>query len=142
MNFIILSIITAFFFAVTFFLRKQAGTLIPLSTAYFIETCMQMILMTTVFFLLSPEAKHGFDFGNIKGYMFAGLAGLTVVVGVGISYIALKMGTLSAYQAITSPAQIIFAVLLGALLLSEAISVKQIIGILVAIGGILLIVIK
>jgi uncharacterized membrane protein len=142
MNFIIVSILTAFFFALTFFLRKQAGEFIPIQTAYFIETSMQMTLMTTAFFLLSPEVKHGFDLNNIKGYMFAGLAGITIVGGVGLSYLALRMGALSTYQSITAPSQIIFAILLGTLLLREPLTIKQIVGTAVAVAGVLIIIVK
>jgi len=142
MSFIILAIASAFFFALTFFLRKQAGKFIPVSTAYFLETCMQMALMVLVFFLFSPDVHKGISPQIFKGGFFALLAGMTVVIGVGLSYLALRMGFLSSYQAITSPAQIIFAILLGIFLTQETFSLRQVLGTLVAVGGILLIVIK
>lgn len=123
MQFLILAIASAFFFALTFFLRKQAGKFIPVSTAYFIETTAQMILMVFAFFMFAPEAKTGFSFHNLKGYGFALLAGMAVVIGVFLSYFALRLGFLSKYQAITGPAQIIFAGMLGFILSGEVFSV-------------------
>ncbi len=142
MNFIIFAIASAFFFALTFFFRKLAGALIPVQTAYFIETCMQMLLMTLAFFLFFPQAKEGFSMKFTKGYVFAALAGVTVVVGVLLSYVALKLGLLSKYQAIASPAQIIFAGMIGMLLIGESFTLRQLIGTIVSIAGILLIVFK
>lgn len=101
-----------------------------------------MMLMIFAFLLLSPEMHRGFNLQNIKGYGFAALAGIVVVIGVGLSYLALKLGLLSKYQAIASPAQIIFAGLLGIMLSSESFSFRQIFGTIIAIGGILLIVLK
>lgn len=142
MEFLILAIASAFFFAVTFFLRKQAGSFVPVSTAYFIETSMQMILMVAVFFYFSQNGHKGISFNQpVKGYWYAALAGITVVIGVGLSYLALRIGFLSKYQAITSPAQIIFAGLIGMLFAGEDLSVKQIVGTCIAICGILLVVI-
>src|SRR5258708_5200908 len=140
MSFIIFAAGSALFFAITFFLRKQAGNLIPIQTAYFIETCMQMALITIAFFVLSPGIK--FESKSMLGYIFAAFAGITVVIAVGLSYLALKLGFLSTYQAITSPSQIIFAVLLGVLLINESFSVKQVIGTVISIAGILLIILK
>ncbi len=142
MNFILFATASAFFFALTFFLRKQAGKYVPVSTAYFIETAMQMVLMSLAFLLFSPEAKGGFEIKSFQGYTFAALAGITVVVGVALSYLSLKLGLLSNYQAITSPAQIIFALLIGVLFASESFTLKQFFGIIISIGGIMLIILK
>src|SRR5438477_10480826 len=117
MNFIIFSVSSAFFFALTFFFRKLAGKTLPLNLAYFVETCMQMLIMLIVFIILSPELRKGLDFKN-KGLPFAILAGITVVTGVLLNYLALKTGVLSKVVSITSPAQIIFGVLIGVLITS------------------------
>lgn len=142
MNFIIFSVASAFFFALTFFLRKQAGKIIPVTTAYFIETCVQMVLMILILFFLSQETKTIVAFKSAKGYIFASFAGITVVAAVFLSYLALKFGLLSEYQAITSPAQILFAVLVGMLLLSESFTLKQMVGMIISIIGILLIIFR
>lgn len=141
MNYIIFSITSALSFALTFFLRKLAGKETSLSTAYFIETCIQMLIMIIVFLLASPEIRRGFDLKS-KGIPFAVLAGITVVIGVFSNYFALKTGLFSKVVAITSPAQIIFGLLLGVLLASDSLSLKQIIGVIISIAGMYLIIIK
>ncbi len=141
MSYLIFSICAALSFALTFFLRKLAGKETSLTTAYFIETCIQMLIMIIIFFLISPDIRKGFDFKS-KGIPFAALAGLTIVIGVFANYFALKTGIFSKVVAITSPAQIIFGLLLGILLAGDSITLKQIIGVVISLMGMYLIVIK
>lgn len=141
MNYIVFSISTAFFFALTIFLRKLAGKEISIYSAYLIETLMQMAIMIIVFFLLSPEFKKGLDF-KTKGLAFATLAGITIVIGVLSNYLALKSGLFSKVVSITSPGQIIFGVLLGIFLASDSLSLKQIIGIIISVVGMYLVIVK
>ena len=74
-----------------------------------------------------------------KGVIYAVLAGLTVAFGTGLNYLALKGGLLSKTAAINGPANVIFGVLFGVLLLADILTIKQIIGIALAIIGILFI---
>lgn len=141
MNYIIFSISAALSFALTFFLRKLAGKETSLTTAYFIETCIQMLIMSIIFFLMSPDIRKGFDFKS-KGLPIAALAGVTIVIGVFSNYFALKTGLFSKVVAITSPAQIVFGLLLGMLLAGDSFSLKQIIGVIVSIIGMYLVIIK
>lgn len=141
MNYIIFSITTAFFFALTIFLRKLAGKEMSISSAFFIETCIQLIITAIVFLIVSSEIRKNLDF-NQKGITLAALAGISIVTGVFLNYLALKTGLFSKVVAITSPAQIIFGVLLGVFLASDSLSLKQIIGIIISIAGMYLIIIK
>jgi len=138
MNFLFFSIASAFLFALTFFLRKNAGQSISLTGAYFIETIVQMLVVLLVFGTLLLQTREKFDIHN-KGVLFATLAGLTVVIGVVLNYAALKTGLLSKVVAITSPAQILFGVLLGLLVFRESLTFIQILGTILSIVGIVLI---
>ena len=73
-----------------------------------------------------------------SGMGYAALAGVMVALGVGTNILALKSGLLSKVSVITSPSQIIFAVLLGLLFLGEALTLKQFMGAVLAIIGIIL----
>lgn len=141
MNYIFFSLSTAFFFALTFFFRKLAGKNLSLSTAYFIETCTQMIIMLIVFLLISPDIRKGFEFKS-KGLTFAILAGIMVVIGVLCNYLALKNGAFAKVVSLTSPVQIIIGVLLAILLAGDSLNVKQITGIIISIAGIYLVIAK
>lgn len=100
-----------------------------------------MLIMLTVFFLASSDIRKELDFRS-KGIIFATMAGITIVIGVFSNYLALKTGIFSKVVAITSPAQIIFGILLGVLLASDSLSSKQIIGIILSVVGMYLVVIK
>ena len=69
---------------------------------------------------------------------YAALAGVMVTLGVGANIMALRSGFLSRVSAITSPSQIIFAVLLGIILLKESLTAVQLLGALLAAIGIIL----
>lgn len=60
--------------------------------------------------------------------------------GAGATEINIKNGSLSKVVAITSPTQIIFGVLIGVILLKEALTIQQFIGIGLSILGIVLVV--
>ncbi len=141
MNFILFSIGTGLFFALAFFFRKLAGPTLSLTTAYFVETCIQMAIMLVVFFTVSPHAERVLDFKN-KGFAYAALAGAMVVIAIILNYLALKTGGVARTVGITSPAQIIFGTLIGILILGESFTARQIVGTVVSIIGILLIVFK
>lgn len=138
MQFIAFAIISAFLFALTFLLRKNAGQLIPLTTAYFIETCVQMLIVLLLFGVMLFQTRQRIDLHN-KGVLFAALAGLTVVIAVALNYAALKTGLLSKVVGITSPAQILFGVLLGLIIFRESLTSTQILGTILSIAGIVLI---
>ncbi|RJR16385.1 hypothetical protein C4579_00300 [Candidatus Microgenomates bacterium] len=137
MTYVISSVVSALFFALTFFFRKQAGKYISLQAALVVEVIIELALLAIVFFLTSEEIKKGIPLDN-KGIQFAALAGVAVVVGVSLNFLALKLGPLSKVTSITSPAQIIFGILIGALLLREPLTIKHIFGSILGIAGILL----
>ena len=139
MTYIIFSISTALFFAITFFLRKQASASLSLQTALVIEVFIQLVILVAIFFLTAPELKKGFDLRS-NGVWYAVLAGIFVVVGVGSNFLALKNGGLSKVVAITSPSQIIFGVLIGVIILKETLTIQQMIGMGLSILGIVLVV--
>lgn len=141
MNVIIFPITAAFFFAITFFLRKQAGVSISPISAYFIESCIQLLVISMILFFFTSNSKEIFDIKN-KGLIFAGIAGFTITVGVLLNYFSLKSDLLSKVISITSPAQIIFGILIAMLLLGEHLSIRQFIGISLSISGILLMTFK
>ena len=141
MKVVIYSVVSAFMFAITFLLRKQAARTLSLQTAYIFESITQIILLVAIFALTTPELKRGLATKE-AGIGLALLAGVTVTIGVFLNYLALKSGLLSRVVAITSPAQIILGVLLGLLLAGENVGTKQGLGIILSIVGILLIVSK
>lgn len=138
MNFVTLSILSALLFAITFLFRTLAVKTIPVSRALLIEVIAELILLAIAFFTLSPGANKAIDF-KARGAIFALLAGVFVALGVTANILALKSGTLAKVVAITSPSQIIFGVLLGALLLGESVTFKSLLGIAFGIIGIILI---
>src|SRR3989344_1433071 len=105
------SISSALFFAITFFLRKQASVSLSLQTALVIEVIVQLTIVVAVFLLSAPELKKGFDLRS-NGVWYAVLAGIFLVVGIGSNFLAVKNGSLSKVIGITSPSQIIFGVLI------------------------------
>jgi len=140
MTYIIFSIGSAFFFALTFLLRKFALKSISLQSALFFEALIEFVILLIVFLYFSPELKKGIDFKS-KGLLFAALAGLSVTIAVALNYFAVKSGLLSKVVAITSPSQIIFGVLLGTILLGETLTFRQIVGFIFGIIGVILTVI-
>lgn len=137
MTYVIFSIASAFFFALTFLLRKLATKSISLQSALFFEALVEFVILLIIFLCFSPELKKGIDFKS-KGLLFASLAGLSVTVAVVLNYFAVKSGLLSKVVAIASPSQIIFGVLLGTMLLGEALTFRQIIGFIFGIIGVIL----
>lgn len=129
---------SAFLFAFTFFLRKQATKSLSTSTAYFIETVVQFILLLLFVSFFSPDFRKGLVFKGI-GVQFALLAGITITLGVILNYLALKSGFLSKVVSITSPSQILFGLFFGFILLREVITAKQILGVIFGIIGIILV---
>jgi uncharacterized membrane protein len=101
-----------------------------------------MLIVSIIFFLISPDIRKGFDFKSKGLPIAAALAGVTIVIGVFSNYFALKTGLFSKVVAITSPAQIIFGLLLGIFLAGDSITLKQIIGVVISILGMYLVIIK
>lgn len=138
MNYILFSIGSAFFFALTFFIRRIATKSLSVTTAYALEAFVQLLILSIIFFLVSPELKKGLDFKNI-GMKYVLMAGITVTIAVGLNFFAIKSGSVAKVIAITSPSQIMFGLLLGLLLAGDTFTLKQFIGVLFGIAGILLI---
>lgn len=135
MNYFFWSISSALFFAATFLLRKLAIKTMPFNLVLLVEVVVELILLTIAFFIL-PGGRGVLVKNSGMGY--AALAGVMVALGVGTNILALKSGLLSKVSVITSPSQIIFAVLLGLLFLGEALTLKQFMGAVLAIIGIIL----
>ncbi len=126
---------SALFFALTFLFRKQASRFLPSSIELLVET----IIATIILILLSPFlAKKDFSF-NRQGVMFAIIAGIFLVGGLILNFLALKYDAISKVIAIASPSQIIFGILLGVLLFRENLTIIQGIGIVLSIAGIFMV---
>ncbi len=139
MTFLVYSVSTALFFALTFYLRRQASKYISLPQALLLEVIVELILLFLIFVSMPGILKKGIEFHS-KGFQFAILAGGTVTLAVVLNFLALRTTTLSKVVIITSPSQIIFGVLLGVLLTGESLTLKQILGTIIGIVGIILVV--
>lgn len=137
MSVTLLAIVSALFFAITFLLRKQAIRFIPFELAFLIESIIYLVAPLIMFMVL-PSAVKKAALNNTGGMLFAFLTGIFVVGGVALSYMALKDGFLSKVISITSPAQILFGVVLGILFFSENLTYIQIIGVVFSIVGVIL----
>lgn len=135
---IVYAIISALLFAVTFLFRKQAVQFIPIQLAFLIESVFYLIIPLILFFIL-PSAVRKAAMQSTNGIIYACFAGIFVVAGVSLNYLALKGGLLSKIISITSPAQIIFGVLLGLLLLKDTLNTSQMIGVLLGIVSVILV---
>jgi transporter family protein len=140
-NIVIFPITAAFFFALTFFFRKQAGISISPITAYLIESIIQLSIVLLIFFFFNSNTKEIIDFKN-KGLIFAGIAGLTITGGVLLNYFALRTDSLSKVVAITSPAQIIFGVAIALIFLGDSLTLRQMLGTILGTIGIVLVIYK
>lgn len=89
-------------------------------------------------FILLPSAIKKAAFHNTNGILLALLAGTFVVAAVTLNYLALKGGFLSKVIGITSPAQIVFGVLLGLIILRENLTLVQGIGVVLSVIGVIL----
>ncbi|MBI2616966.1 EamA family transporter [Candidatus Gottesmanbacteria bacterium] len=128
---------SAFLFALIFLFRKQAAITIPIHIAFIIELAVATLILGFLIFLFSN--KKDFSGLNSQGILFATLAGISLVAAVFLNYLALHFGTLSKIISLSSPAQIIFGVLIGVFLLKDSLSIPQIVGVVLSIAGILLV---
>ncbi|MBI3380140.1 EamA family transporter [Candidatus Gottesmanbacteria bacterium] len=132
------SIGTALLFAIGFFFRKQALGLLPLPVILWIEYFVAYTTAFIVFFFFIIN-KSQVPINNVKGIIFASLTGLFVFLGIVLNYLALRSDSLSKVVSITSPAQIVFAVILGIIFLKDNLTVIQMFGIFLSVVGIVLI---
>lgn len=132
----IYAVSSALLFALTFLFRKQALNYISVPMAFFIEAFVYLLLPAMYILFTFDNQKNTL---NTIGVIFAVLAGIFVVMGVVLNFLALKSGYLSKIIAITSPSQIIFGVLLGFLILREHLTLAQSLGVILSIAGIVLI---
>lgn len=133
----LLAILSALAFAVTFLFRKQAVRFIPVHFAFLIESILYFVVPLIIFSIL-PSNEKKLAFQSMQGIFLALLAGVFVVIGVGLNYFALKDGFLSKVISITSPAQILFGIVLGIILLKENLTVIQLLGAFFSILGVVL----
>jgi uncharacterized membrane protein len=136
---ILIPIASAFLFALTFYFRKLAVKVLPIQLAYLLETAVQLVILSILFFVFPFEWKKYLDV-QTHAPLYALLAGVFVTAGVLLNYQALQFGFLSKIIAIMSPSQIIFGVLIGMILAKETLSVQQVIGVVFGIVGIGLVV--
>ena len=141
MEFITFSFIAGLSFAFAFFFRQQASKFLPPQVALTIEVIIELSIILLLLFIFSKSPIKSL-FSGSKGMIFAGLAGLAVASGVFFSFISLREGLLSKFAAIASPTQIIFGILLGVFLVGDSFTVRQIIGTIIAISGIILVILK
>lgn len=132
------AISTALFFAITFFLRKQAVRFIPFQFAFLIESIFYL-LFPLILFLILPGPTKKAAIQNFSGIKLAFFAGIFAFIGVTLNYLALKNGFLSKIVSVQMLAQIIFGILLGYVLLKESISVIQFAGIILGLISVILI---
>ncbi len=135
---IFFAILSALFFALTFLFRKYAVNLISTELAFLIEAVVYLFLAFLIFLNYFFGIKNKIEL-NWNGLIFAGLAGLFVVMGVIFNYLALRSGLLSKIVSIMSPSQIIFGVLLGIILLKENLSMVQMFGVFLSVIGVILV---
>lgn len=139
MIYVFYTILGALFFSLTFFFRKSASRTIGLSKALLVEALVELVILLIVFLVTISGGKLSAALFKEKGLIYAALAGFSVTLGVGLNFLALKGGLMSKVAAINGPATVIFGVLIGVLLLADAITIKQIVGIVLAVAGILFI---
>jgi uncharacterized membrane protein len=142
MAYVFYTIIGALFFSLTFYFRKQATKTVTLSRAFLVEALTELIILFLFFLTVGSGGKLNFSFLKDKGIIYAVLAGLSVTAGVGLNYLALKSGLMSKVAAINGPANVIFGVLIGVILLADFLTIKQIMGIILAVVGIIFITLK
>lgn len=135
---IIYALASALLFAITFFFRKQAVRTMPIQLAFLVESIIY-IFIPLIMFLILPQAVRKSALQNTNGILYAILAGIFVVGGVALNYLALKDGFLSKVISVTSPAQIIVGVTLGMVLLRENLTQGQLVGVILGIISIVLI---
>lgn len=139
MIYVFYTILGALFFSLTFFFRKSATKTIAVSKALLIEALIEVTVLFIVFLVANSGGKLNISVFREKGVIYAALAGLSVAIGTGFNYLALKGGLLSKTAAINGPANVIFGVLIGVILLADVLTIKQVIGIVLAVAGILFI---
>ncbi len=133
----IYAIASALLFALTFFLRKQALRSLPIYFALSIELLFGFLI--TLLFLINSHSNRKELLSSKNGILFAIAAGIVMVLGIIFNYLALKNDDLSKVISITSPAQIIFGLIIGLFLLSENLNITKVVGIVFSIIGIALI---
>ena len=139
MIYVFYTILGALFFSLTFYFRKMATKTISLSRALLVEASIEVVILIIVFLVVTSGSKLNLSAFKEKGVIYAALAGLSVTVGVGLNYLALKGGLMSKIAAINGPANVIFGVIIGIILLADVLTIKQIIGIILAVMGIIFI---
>lgn len=132
------AILSALLFALTFLFRKYAVNFISTQLAFLIEAVVYLFLAFLIFLTYFITSKKEIEL-NWNGLIYAGLAGIFVVLGVVFNYLALRSGFLSKIVSIMSPSQIIFGVLLGILLLKENLTIIQLLGVFLSVIGVILI---
>ncbi len=134
--FFLYSILSALFFALIFYFRKQSSRFLSPYADLVIELLAALVIILTIISINLLHKKEIIFQKN--GLIFAILAGSSLAGGMLFNYLALKTGLLSRVVAITLPAQIIFGIVLGLLLLKEHLSIVHILGIVLSVLGIFL----
>src|SRR5690349_1023577 len=80
MNFIALTLISAFLFAFTFYCRKEAGKFLSPSAALSLEVIAELIVLVVAFLFFSPSGFTGV-LKNIGGIPFAVIGGISIGIG-------------------------------------------------------------
>lgn len=138
---IVYAILSALFFSLTFLFRKIAVSFVSTQAAFLIEAVIYLFLSLVIFFIFFVNSKKDIEL-NWNGLLYAVFAGVFVVLGVFLNYLALRSGYLSKIIAITSPSQIIFGALLGIILLKENLTFIQLFGALLSVVGVVLLTVK
>ena|SRR3989344_8447763 len=89
MNYILSAVLSAYFFALTFFARKQASKYISLPLALVVEVVIELVILTVYFVLVAAEYKKGIDWSS-NGIHYALLAGFAVTMGVVLNFCCTK----------------------------------------------------
>ena len=133
MNWLILALLTFLFWGISTLFAKLASLYADPTSVLFYEVIGIIISSMFIFFInkLKPST-------NIKGIIFGLLIGLVSIFGFYFFILALKAGKTSLVVVITALNPII-PILFSILFLKEALNIKQMIGILLTLLGVLFI---
>ncbi len=134
---ILYAIGSALAFAVIFLLRRQAGKVLPAPVSVGIEALVAFIILLVTSLILFHRPEK-FPALSKEGISIAVLAGVVYAIGVVLNVMALRSDSFARIVTITSPSQIMFAILIGMLVLGERLNAVQYAGVAFCIIGIFL----
>lgn len=129
-NWLVPTIITLFLYGLWGWLPKLATNYLDAKSAWFWEVIGFLVASVLIFIFLGLKPVY-----HSKGALFAGLTGAAGALGTFFFFIAMSKHKASTVTTITALYPVV-AIVLSFLILREAISIKQGVGILLAIASI------